>query len=156
MKIRILRNLLFCLTLILLASSLAAGQGTTSRVTGTVQDANGGAVAGALVTLTSEGTSIAFTTATSDSGAYAFDLVQVGKYGHYWKQGFKSLSASNFDQRQPATTINATLETGGVKRLRCGAGEQVRPVPPAILVAPLNEDAQSLPIVARAVEPLAC
>ena len=53
----------------------AYGQGTTSRVTGTVQDSNGASVPGAMVTLTNEGTGVSFTTETSDSGTYSFDLV---------------------------------------------------------------------------------
>jgi hypothetical protein len=76
--------LMFCLV------AVASGQGTTSRVTGTVQDANGAAVAGAFVTLSNEATGVSFTTETSDSGTYAFDLVQVGKYTVIIeKQGFK-------------------------------------------------------------------
>jgi len=92
------------------------GQGTTSRVTGTVQDANGGAVLGATVTLTNEATGVSFTTQTSESGAYAFDLVQVGNYSlTIEKQGFKkALSKGNaVNVNQPAT-INVSLEPGGV------------------------------------------
>src|SRR5678810_69561 len=76
--------LVFCLV------AVASGQGTTSRVTGTVQDANGASVPGAMVTLTNEATGVSFTAETSDSGAYAFDLVQVGTYSvTVEKQGFK-------------------------------------------------------------------
>jgi hypothetical protein len=92
------------------------GQGTTSRVTGTVQDANGGAVSGAAVTLTNEATGVSFTTQTSESGNYAFDLVQAGNYSvAIEKQGFKRvLSKGNpVNVNQPAT-INISLEPGGV------------------------------------------
>ena len=95
--------------------AFASGQGTTSRVTGTIQDANGAAVAGAAVTLTNEATGVSFTSETSESGAYAFDLVQAGKYTlTIEKQGFKKfISTSNpVNVNQPAT-INAALETGG-------------------------------------------
>src|SRR5215210_4901821 len=100
----------FCLV------AVASGQGTTSRVTGTVQDANGAAVAGAMVTLTNAATGVSFTTDTSDSGAYAFDLVQAGKYTlTIEKQGFKKFisQANPVNVNQPAT-INAALETGGL------------------------------------------
>ncbi len=80
LKSRVPLNLLISIALVLLTFSLALGQGTTSRVTGTVQDANGAAIGGAIVTLTSEGTGISFSTETSESGTYSFDLVQVGKY----------------------------------------------------------------------------
>src|ERR1041384_590879 len=102
--------LAFCLV------AVANGQGTTSRVTGTVQDANGASVPGAKVTLTNEATTVSFTTETSDSGAYSFDLVQVGTYSvTVEKQGFKKfISTSNpVNVNQPAT-INATLEAGGM------------------------------------------
>ncbi len=102
--------LAFCLV------AAAHGQGTTSRVTGTVQDANGASVPGAMVTLTNEATGVSFTTETSDSGAYAFDLVQVGSYSiTIEKQGFKKFisKATPVNVNQPAT-VNATLETGVV------------------------------------------
>src|SRR5215510_3403762 len=96
--------------------AVANGQGTTSRVTGTVQDANGGAVAGAMVTLTNEATGVSFKTETSDSGTYSFDLVQVGNYTVLIeKQGFKKFisKATPVNVNQPAT-VNAMLETGGI------------------------------------------
>src|SRR5689334_13097650 len=95
---------------------VASGQGTTSRVTGTVQDANGGAVAGAMVTLTNEATGVSFNAETSESGTYSFDLVQAGKYTvTIEKQGFKKFisTANPVNVNQPAT-INAALETGGL------------------------------------------
>src|SRR5215467_6936474 len=102
--------LVFCLV------TVANGQGTTSRVTGTVQDANGASVPGAKVTLTNEATGVSFTTGTSDSGAYALDLVQVGNYSiTVEKEGFKKFisKANPVNVNQPAT-INAVLETGGL------------------------------------------
>ena len=107
------------LAFLLLTFGLAAfayGQGTTSRVTGTVQDANGASVAGAIVTLTNEATGVSFNVERSESGVYGFDLVQVGKYTiTVEKQGFKKfISKENaVNVNQPAT-INATLETGPV------------------------------------------
>lgn len=112
-------NLFVVCVVFLTASAVALAQGTTSRVTGTVHDANGGAVVGASVSLISEATGIAFTTETSESGAYAFDLVQLGNYSlTIEKQGFKKyLSKGNaINVNQPAT-INVSLETGGVRVL---------------------------------------
>src|SRR5689334_21104667 len=109
---------------------VASGQGTTSRVTGTVQDANGGAVAGAMVTLTNEATGVSFNAETSESGTYSFDLVQAGKYTvTIEKQGFKKYisTANPVNVNQPAT-INAALETGGLSEtvtVQAGA-EQVQ------------------------------
>lgn len=115
---------------LLVTSSLAFGQGTTSRVAGLVRDSNGGLVAGATVTLTNEATSISFTTETNESGSYAFDLVQVGKYSlAVEKQGFKRfLSKSNGINVNQPTTINVSLEPGGVAETVTvlDSGEQVQ------------------------------
>ena len=105
--------LAFCLV------TVANGQGTTSRVTGRVQDANGAAIPGALVTLTNDDTGVSFNAQTSDSGTYAFDLVQVGNYTvAIEKQGFKKfVSQSNaINVNQPTTPSFAApwLSSAGV------------------------------------------
>ena len=130
MKRRALKNCIAATALLLSFCVIALSQGTTSRVTGSVHDANGAAVGGAMVTLTNEGTGISFTTETSDSGAYAFDLVQVGKYSvTIEKQGFKKfLSQGNSINVNLPTTISTVLETGGVAETVTvqAAGEQVQ------------------------------
>ncbi len=97
-------------------SGLLFAQGTTSRVTGTVTDGSGATVSGASVTLTNEGTNVSLTTQTSDSGAYTFDLIQVGTYQvSIEKQGFKKFvsKGNKVNINQPAT-INIALEVGDV------------------------------------------
>lgn len=94
----------------------ALAQGTTSRVTGTVTDSSGAAIAGATVTLTNTATTITFTTTTSATGVYGFDSVQVGVYTiTIQKDGFKKLTSSgnSVSLGQP-TTVDATLEVGTV------------------------------------------
>jgi len=59
--------ILASLLLVFCMFAVASGQGTTSRVTGIVQDANNAAVAGATVTLTNEATGVSFSTETSES-----------------------------------------------------------------------------------------
>jgi hypothetical protein len=149
---RALLNLLAGVALIALLNVAAFAQGTTSRVTGVVHDANGGAVAGALVTLTNEGTSISFTTETSESGVYAFDLVQVGKYSvTIEKQGFKKfISQGNSINVNQPSTINAALETGGVAETVTvqAAGEQVQTSTSGNLGSTIEQKTlESLPIV---------
>jgi hypothetical protein len=103
------------LTLALLAGVSPVGaQGTTSRVTGVVSDSSGGRIPGATVTLTSEGTGVAFTTITSDAGAYTFEAVQVGAYTVKVElQGFKTFeSTGNVVRIGEPKTVNAVLETG--------------------------------------------
>jgi hypothetical protein len=117
----------FCLFLL---SSLVLAQGTTSRVTGTVTDSSGAAVAGASVTLTNEGTGVSLTTETSDSGSYTFDLLQIGTYQvTVEKTGFKKFvsKGNTINVNQPAT-INAALDIGDVSAVVVveGSAEQVQ------------------------------
>jgi hypothetical protein len=107
---------LLVLALTLSAATVSLAQGTTSRVTGTITDTSGAAIAGATVTLTNTGTGQTITAQTSESGAYAFDLIQIGTYNvSVEKQGFKRLVSKNnvVNVNQPAT-VNAALEVGDV------------------------------------------
>src|SRR5438552_1634660 len=112
---------LICSFLILIAMTVtvALAQGTTSRVTGVVQDKNGAAVAGATVTLANEGTGVSLTAQTSDSGTYTFDLIQVGTYSvTVEKQGFKKfVSSHNLANVNEPLTVSATLEVGTVSEV---------------------------------------
>jgi hypothetical protein len=104
----------FALSLIFVVAAM--GQGTTSRLTGTVLDSSGAVVSGATVTLTNEGTGVSLTTQTSDSGAYTFDLIQVGTYQvSVEKQGFKKfVSRGNTVNINQPTTVNVSLEVGDI------------------------------------------
>lgn len=112
------RSVHFALSFLLLlaAAGSALGQGTASRVTGTVVDPSGAVVPGATATLTNEGTNISFTTETTSTGTYVFDSVQVGIYTvKVEKQGFKTFvsTGNQVNVNQPAT-ITVTLEVGGI------------------------------------------
>lgn len=65
---------------LLAGAAIAAAQGTTSRVVGTVTDSGGGKVPGATVTLPNEATGVAFNTVSNETGNYSFESVQVGQY----------------------------------------------------------------------------
>lgn len=110
-------RLLFSVFVITIFTTVGAvAQGTTSRLTGTVTDSSGAAVAGASVTLTNEGTGISQTAETADSGAYAFDLIQAGSYQvTVEKSGFKKTvsNKNTVNVNQPAT-VNFALEIGDV------------------------------------------
>jgi hypothetical protein len=110
--------LMLCFSLFLLMGQ-AFGQGTTSRLTGTVVDATGAVVAGATVNLTNEATGISFTTQTGSSGAYAFDLIPAGTYKvSVEKSGFKKIvSTGNVVQINQPATVNITMEVGDVSAL---------------------------------------
>ena len=96
--------------------AIASGQGTTSRVTGTVVDEKGSVVPGALVTLTNDATQTSLTAQTGESGTYVFDQIQVGKYTvSIEKQGFKkAISVGNTANINQTTTVDFTLEVGGL------------------------------------------
>jgi hypothetical protein len=92
------------------------GQGTTSRVTGTVIDTTGAAVSGATVNLTNEANNVSFSTQTSGGGAYAFDLIPAGVYKvSVEKSGFKKFVSTGVivQINQPAT-VNISMEVGDV------------------------------------------
>ena len=102
------------LVLFVCASAIAFGQGTTSRVLGTVQDSSGAVVPAASVKLINEGTHLTFETKTSASGAYAFEAVQTGTYQlDVEASGFRKFSSHNnlVDIGVP-TTVNVKLELG--------------------------------------------
>ena len=108
----IFATVFFCLAL----AFNALAQGTSSRITGTVTDASGAAVPGAVITLTNEGTGQSLTAQTSDSGTYSFDLIAVGTYTvTVEKAGFKKFvsTGNNVNVNLP-TTLNASLEVGDV------------------------------------------
>jgi hypothetical protein len=152
MNLKTFLNCVLGTTLLLSLCAIAFGQGTTSRLTGNVQDANGSPISGATVTLTSEGTGISFTTTTSDSGVYAFDLVQIGKYSvTIEKQGFKKyISQGNTLNVNQPLTVNAILETGGVAETVTvqASGEQVQTATSGNLGSTIEQKTlESLPIV---------
>lgn len=116
MKVRFIMNGFAVLTLLCGLSISVLGQGTTSRVTGTVTDAQGAAVAGATVSLTYELTNTRVVTTTTESGSYIFDLIQPGLYTlSVEKQGFKKFESTknNVLVNIPAT-INVALEVGDI------------------------------------------
>lgn len=138
--------------LMLVMTVFVFAQGTTSRVTGTVTDNSGASVAGATVTLTSEGTNISIKTETSDSGGYVFDLIQAGNYTvTVEKIGFKKFVATRNTVliNQPAT-VNIALEIGDVSAVVTveGAAELVQTSSSGNIGSTIEQRSlESLPIV---------
>ncbi len=108
--------LLSTFILYVLMTTVAFAQGTTSRLTGTVTDTSGASVPAATVILSNEGTNVSFTTETSESGAYAFDLIPVGTYRvTVEKPGFKRfVTTGNTVNINQAATVNVALDVGDV------------------------------------------
>ena len=101
---------------LLVCATSAAGQGTTSRLSGTVTDTSSATLPGATVTLKNEATNETFTSVTNQAGIYSFEAVPSGRYTVTVElQGFKRFvaTANNVAIGQP-TTVNAKLELGGV------------------------------------------
>src|SRR5947209_1580566 len=106
----------FSLAAVVCACAAAFGQGTTSRVLGTVQDSSGAVVPNASVRLVNEGTRVTFETNASVSGAYAFEAVQTGTYRlDVEASGFRKFSSlGNVVNIGQPTTINVKLEVGTI------------------------------------------
>ncbi|HMQ03909.1 MAG TPA: carboxypeptidase regulatory-like domain-containing protein [Pyrinomonadaceae bacterium] len=147
----------FAIALVLVALLLSSvdssyAQGTTTRVTGTVTDSSGAAIAGAMVTLTNEATNATLTTQTSNQGVYVFDLVQPGTYSvTIEKQGFKRfVSSRNILQVNIPAAVNATLDIGDVSAVVSveASAEVVQTATSGNVGSTLGErEIESLPIV---------
>ncbi len=112
-----MRNLRFLTALALLGTcSFLYGQGTTSRIDGSVADPAGATVAGASIKLTSETTGVVFTTTTSSSGTWIFDAIQPGAYAiEAEAPGFKRfVSHNNLVTIGQPSRVNVKLELGAV------------------------------------------
>lgn len=114
------------LVLMPLLAVVVWGQGTTSRVVGTVQDQTGAMIPDATVMLTNEATQVSFTTQTTSAGTYTFDSVQVGTYTVTVEApGFKRFqSTGNVLTIGQPMTVNATLNIGEVAEVVEVSGTQ--------------------------------
>ena len=139
-------------TILFTLTGLVCPQGTTSRITGIVNDASGSAVVGATVTINREGTGTFLTAQTSSDGSYVFDLIQPGTYTvTIEKQGFKKMVSTNNPAliNQPST-VNAILEVGEVSAVVnvAGTAEQVQTSTSGNVGTTIDQKTlESLPIV---------
>jgi carboxypeptidase family protein len=99
---------------VLLISLPAWGQTGTSTIRGTVTDPQGRVVAGADVTLTNRETNAVRTSKTTDTGAYAFELIVPGTYRiEVASGGFRTKAVDNVHALVgKATETNVQLEVG--------------------------------------------
>lgn len=116
MKKRIVFFSTLTLCLIFCLGSVSLGQGTTSRITGTVTDNTGAVVPGATVTLIDEARGTSVKTNTGANGTYTFDLIDAGVYTvSVEKDGFKKVvSTRNTVNVNIPATVNFALEIGDV------------------------------------------
>ncbi len=104
------------LFLSLLLAVSAYGQGTTSRLVGTISDGSGAVISGARVILRNDQTGAEFRTESGASGNYQFEAIQAGLYTvEVEMTGFrKFISKGNQVSVGVPTTLNAALEVGSV------------------------------------------
>jgi len=104
------------LTIFVLIAGVALAQTATSRITGTVSDASGALVPGAMVTVRNEATGVAYTQPTTEAGLYGFSSLPVGTYTiTVALAGFKTANKTgNILEVNTPLVINIALEVGGV------------------------------------------
>src|SRR5206468_9363237 len=104
------------LTIFLLIAGLVLAQTATSRITGTVNDASGALVPGAMVIARNEATGVTYTQTTTEAGLYGFSSLPVGTYTiTVALPGFKTASKTgNILEVNTPLVINMSLEVGGV------------------------------------------
>jgi Carboxypeptidase regulatory-like domain/TonB dependent receptor len=123
-----LRSFALLFSALLLSASLN-GQSTYGTVLGTVKEASGASVPGAIVNLTNTGTNAKHSTVTSDTGAYQFVNLDVGNYRltieapGFQKAEFKPFDLGGRETRRldadlrivsQSTTINVEASGGAV------------------------------------------
>jgi hypothetical protein len=92
-----------------------AGTGTIS---GTVSDASGAVVGGALVTATNTGTGLKSSQTTPSSGAYTLSALPPGEY-------ILDVQSKGFESSRQQVTLNAITQLGINVRLNAGSTEKV-------------------------------
>ena len=84
------------MALLLLGAPLCFSQGNTGRISGTVTDQSGGAVAGAAVTVTNVQTGVARGLSSDSAGQYVAPNLLPGTYAvHVTSKGFKTVDRQN-------------------------------------------------------------
>ncbi|MCY7346920.1 MAG: carboxypeptidase regulatory-like domain-containing protein [Pyrinomonadaceae bacterium] len=94
----------------------AQSQLTTGAISGTVQDANGGVIGGATVTVLNEDTNLTRTVTTNDDGLFVAPVLPLGNYTvKVEKEGFSVLEQQNLKVNVGrTTTLLPVLQTGEV------------------------------------------
>ena len=109
-------TLLVAFLALLFAASPLFAQVDAGAILGTVTDQSGGAINGAKVTLTNEGTGASLTFATSSDGVYKFSPVRIGSYKiDVTFQGFQAVTTKGVVVNIGAEVVqNFSLKPGSV------------------------------------------
>ncbi|PYS37826.1 MAG: TonB-dependent receptor [Acidobacteria bacterium] len=104
---------------LLLLTSLAMAQTSTSEISGTVRDSSGAVVPNASVTLTNEATGVTYKQSTTNAGLYNFPALPVGSYTVTVEAtGFKTtkLTKNTLVVNTPLS-VDVTLEIGQITEI---------------------------------------
>ncbi len=112
--IKLLINIGLCMLLVV--PFRAGAQTFRGGITGTIADESGAPIGGAKVTVRNEGTSLARTTVTDDSGLYNAPELPIGKYTVLVEmQGFETTRVTGVEVTVASQrTVNVTLKPGRV------------------------------------------
>lgn len=143
----------FLAALFLLASAALAQTSTAGRMTGTVTDATGAVVPNVTVTAKNDQTQQTMVVTTSNEGSWTMPSVSNGMYTiTITAQGFKTTVVKEIkvDAGQP-TTVNATLEVGGVgdQVVVTGGGEVLQTASANISTTVTGREIRELPFSTR-------
>jgi hypothetical protein len=113
-KLRPVISMLVVLALILCTAFTARAQNTSASLRGTVTDTQGGALAGADVTITNADTGSQLTQKTGPEGIYVFPSISLGRYTlSVTKEGFKGFEAKDIVLHvADSLTMDARLDVG--------------------------------------------
>jgi hypothetical protein len=113
-KLRPISSMLVALALILCTSFTARAQNISASVRGTVTDAQGGALAGADVTITNTGAGYQRSQKTDPDGSYGFPSLPTGRYTlSVTKEGFKAFEEKDVVLHVgDSLTLDAQLTVG--------------------------------------------
>jgi len=113
---RIVTLLILAMTLVLLVCLMAAAQGATAQIIGTVKDQSGAVLPGAEVTATQTDTGATRMTVSDETGSYSLPNLPVGPYKlEVSLPGFRTFVQSGIVlQVNSSPAINAVLNVGQV------------------------------------------
>ena len=114
--IKLIPKITFLLISISLLVAIAAAQGGTSRLSGTVTDSTGATLGGAKVSATNEATGVTETQITTSGGVYSFASILPGRYTITVEQnGFKkNVRTKNVVEVDTPANVDITMEVGSV------------------------------------------
>jgi len=116
LEMRAQPSIIFLLLLLLLLTSMASGQEARSTIMGTVTDAQGAVVAGALVTIKNLATNETMSRRTNQTGYYEVPFLTAGRYQVTTEMtGFKKVVRGPVEVSMASSVeINLVLEVGDV------------------------------------------